>query len=78
MVFFCFHFRIIFIYDDAKWCVVDTAGLALLIIPAARVADDSRVADDFGGITGLFFGIGGGAPRPLLFTGFTFAGKLLF
>lgn len=43
------------------------------------MADDSRVADDFGGITGLFFGIGGGAPRPLLlFTGFTFAWRLLF
>lgn len=44
-----------------------------------REAEDSRVADDFGGITGLFVGIigllvgiGGGAPRPLLlFTGFT-------
>lgn len=53
---------------------------------AARVADDSRVADDFGGITGLFFGIGGGirptlavSSRPLLlFTGFTFDCRLLF
>lgn len=52
-------------------------GFALFMMPAARVADDSRVA--FGGITGLFFGIGGGAPRPLLlFTGFALAWRLLF
>lgn len=52
------------------------AAFALIML-AARVADVSRVAVDFGGMTGLFFGIGGGAPRPL-FTGFTFACKLLF
>lgn len=74
--------RWISVYEDAKWWVVDTVGFALLIMAAARVADDSRTPD-FGGITGwrtgLFFGIGGGAPRPLLlFTGFTFACRLLF
>lgn len=64
---------VVIIYEDAKWCVVDTfAALALFIMLAARDADDSRVAVDFGGKTGLFFGIGGGAPRILLFTGFTF------
>lgn len=78
--YFCSVFAPRIIYDDAKWCVVDDtlACFVLLIMLAARVADDSRVADDFGGITGLQ-GIGGGAPRPLLlFTGFTFVWRLLF
>lgn len=63
---------VVIIYEDAKWCVVDTLTVFAFIMLAARDADDSRVADDFGGKTGLFFGIGGGAPRILLFTGFTF------
>lgn len=45
--------------------------LELLLV---RVAEDSR----FGGIIGLFGGIGGGTRPLLLFTGFAFAGKLLF